>query len=207
VNDVLYHEPERRPLQDVLTCIREKTTIAEAGLRLEANAERHLKSTDEMLRLFEAHPDAVARTLEIATRIRFDLSHVKYEYPDEPVPPGCTPIGRLKELTWRGAHWRYPQGIPRPIRRTLSKELRFIEERRLPKYFLTVHDFVRFAREEAGILCQGRGSAANSAVCFCLGITAVNPADHKVLFERFLSANRTSRPTSTSISSTSGARR
>ncbi|MBW3559708.1 MAG: error-prone DNA polymerase [Proteobacteria bacterium] len=194
VNDVLYHEPERRPLQDVLTCIREKTMIAKAGLRLEANAERHLKPAHEMARLFEAHPQAIARTLEIATRIHFDLSHVKYEYPDEPVPSGYTPIGRLKELTWRGAHWRYPAGVPRPIRRTINKELRFIEERSLSKYFLTVHDFVRFAREEAGILCQGRGSAANSAVCFCLGITAVNPADHKVLFERFLSANRDEPP-------------
>jgi error-prone DNA polymerase len=193
-NDVLHHDPERRPLQDVLTCIREKTTITQAGLKLEANAERHLKSAEEMARLFKAHPQAVARTLEIASRIKFDLSHVKYEYPDEPVPPGYTPIGRLKELTWRGAHWRFPNGIPNHIRRTIGKELRFIEERSLPKYFLTVHDFVRFAREEAGILCQGRGSAANSAVCFCLGITAVNPADHKVLFERFLSANRDEPP-------------
>jgi error-prone DNA polymerase len=193
-NDVLHHDPERRPLQDVLTCIREKTTITEAGLKLEANAERHLKSAEEMARLFKAYPEAVARTVEIASRIHFDLSHVKYEYPDEPVPPGYTPIGRLKELTWRGAHERYGRHVPNHIRKIIGKELRFIEERSLSKYFLTVHDFVRFARDEAGILCQGRGSAANSAVCFCLGITAVNPADHKVLFERFLSANRDEPP-------------
>ncbi|MDP8916982.1 MAG: error-prone DNA polymerase, partial [Pseudomonadota bacterium] len=193
VGDVLHHHPDRRPLQDILTCIREKTTLGEAGFKLEANAERHLKPAAEMERLFADHPGAVARTLEIAQRIRFDLGDLRYEYPDEPVPSGYTALGRLKELTWRGAHDRYRGAIPRKVRRTLSKELRFIAERGLSKYFLTVHDLVRFANE-AGILCQGRGSAANSAVCFCLGVTAVDPAEHEVLFERFMSAERDEPP-------------
>ena len=192
-NDVLYHAAERRPLQDVLTCIREKRTIRDAGLRLEANAERHLKSPDEMARLFAPWPEATLRTLEIAERCRFSLDELKYEYPDEPVPPGKTAIGHLTDLAWSGAHWRY--GVPQKVVDLLDKELALIEELGYPNYFITVHDIVRWAREQ-DILCQGRGSAANSSVCFCLGVTAVDPCkpDHDVLFERFISKERDEPP-------------
>jgi error-prone DNA polymerase len=193
VNDVLYHDPSRRPLQDVLTCVREKCAVSEAGFRLEANAERHLKPPEEMARLFAAHPDALARTLEIVGRCRFDLSDLRYEYPDEPVPPGKTAMGHLRDLAWTGAAWRYPKGTPPEVAAVIEKELGLIAEMDIPKYFLTVHDLVRKARE-LGILCQGRGSAANSAVCYCLGVTAVNPAEHKVLFERFISKERDEPP-------------
>jgi len=195
VNDVLYHGPERRPLQDVLTCIREKCAIHEAGLRLEANAERHLKSPAEMARLFARWPAAVARTMEVAERITFDLSQLKYEYPDEPVPPGKTAIAHLTDLAWRGAAWRYPGEIPEKVRRLLNSELALIEELDYPNYFLTVHDIVAWARAQ-GILCQGRGSAANSVVCYCLGITAVDTTkpDHDVLFARFISRERNEPP-------------
>jgi error-prone DNA polymerase len=190
-NDVLYHAPERRPLQDVLTCIREGCTIEQAGLRLEANAERHLKSPAEMARLFARWPRALERTLEVADRIGFDLSQLKYEYPDEPVPPGKTAIEHLTDLTWKGAAWRYPRGAPEKERETLRHELALIEELDYANYFLTVHDIVAWARGQ-GILCQGRGSAANSLVCFCLGVTAVDPTqpDHDLLFARFISRER-----------------
>ncbi|MFN3521046.1 MAG: error-prone DNA polymerase [Phenylobacterium sp.] len=191
VNDVLYHGPERRALQDVLTCIREKCTIHEAGLRLEANAERHLKSPAEMARLFARFPEAIERTVEIAGRIGFDLSQLRYEYPDEPVPPGKTAIQHLRDLTWEGAAWRFPHGVRDKERKVLEQELDLIEKLDFPNYFLTVHDIVRWAREQ-GILCQGRGSAANSCVCFCLGITAVDPTkeDQDLLFSRFISEKR-----------------
>jgi error-prone DNA polymerase len=194
-NDVLYHGPERRQLQDVLTCIREKCSIAQAGLRLEANAERHLKSPDEMARLFRDWPEAIARSLEIAERCRFSLDELRYEYPDEPVPPGKTAIQHLTDLAWAGAAWRYPAGVPQKVVDLLDKELALIEELDYPNYFLTVHDIVRWARDQ-GILCQGRGSAANSSVCFCLGVTAVDPcrAKHDVLFERFISKERDEPP-------------
>ncbi|MGA0603990.1 error-prone DNA polymerase [Caulobacter sp. KR2-114] len=194
-NDVLYHGPERRPLQDVLTCIREKCSIQEAGLRLEANAERHLKPAAEMARLFAAWPGAVERSAEIADRIDFDLSQLKYEYPDEPVPPGRTAMEHLTILAREGARWRYPQGVPDKVTALLDKELALIEELAFPNYFLTVHDVVKWARGQ-GILCQGRGSAANSSVCFCLGVTAVDPCkeDHDVLFERFISRERDEPP-------------
>ncbi len=190
-NDVLYHGPERRALQDVLTCVREKCTIQEAGLRLEANAERHLKPPAEMARLFKPWPGAVERSVEIARRVEFDLGQLKYEYPDEPVPPGRTAIEHLTNLAWEGAAWRYPGGIPDKVVGLLNKELALIEELNYPNYFLTVHDIVQWARAQ-GILCQGRGSAANSSVCFCLGVTAVDPCkeDHDVLFERFISRER-----------------
>ncbi len=195
VNDVLYHGPERRPLQDILTCIREKCSIDQAGLRLEANAERHLKTPAEMARLFPRWPAAVARTMEVAERITFDLSQLKYEYPDEPVPPGKTAIAHLTDLAWSGAAWRYPGEIPEKVRKLLDSELALIEELDFPNYFLTVHDIVAWAKAE-GILCQGRGSAANSVVCFCLGITAVDPTkpDHDVLFARFISRERNEPP-------------
>ncbi|MFN3511970.1 MAG: error-prone DNA polymerase [Phenylobacterium sp.] len=191
VNDVLYHGPERRPLQDVLTCIREKCTIHEAGLRLAANAERHLKAPEEMARLFARFPGAVERSVEIAEQIDFDLSQLRYEYPDEPVPPGKTAIQHLRDLTWEGAKWRFEKGMGEKERRTLEHELDLIEKLGFANYFLTVHDIVHWAREEK-ILCQGRGSAANSCVCFCLGVTAVDPTkdDQDLLFSRFISEKR-----------------
>ncbi|MEO7027391.1 MAG: error-prone DNA polymerase, partial [Caulobacteraceae bacterium] len=194
-NDVLYHGRERRALQDVMTCIRQGCSITEAGLILEANAERHLKSSAEMSRLFARWPTAVARTIEVAERVGFDLGQLKYEYPDEPVPAGKTPIEHLTNLAWTGAAWRYPAGIPGKVAATLRHELALIEELKYPNYFLTVHDIVRWAREQ-GILCQGRGSAANSVVCFCLGVTAVDPTqpDHDLLFARFISRERDEPP-------------
>ena len=189
----IYHHPGRKPLADVLACIREKCTIAQAGYRLEANAERHLKGGAEMARLFARYPQAVARSLEIAERIRFDLEELRYEYPDEPVPPGKTPQAYLEELTWEHAARHYPDGMPDKVRALLVKELALIARLDYARYFLTVYDIVRFARSKA-ILCQGRGSAANSAVCFCLGITAVNPIEIDLLFERFISADRREPP-------------
>ncbi|MDO8801796.1 error-prone DNA polymerase [Phenylobacterium sp.] len=194
-NDVLYHGPERRALQDVVTCIRETCAIHEAGLRLEANAERHLKSPEEMARLFARFPGAVERSVEIAARIQFDLGQLKYEYPDEPVPPGKTAIQHLRDLAWAGAEWRFAGGMGEKERRTIQHELDLIEELDYPNYFLTVHDIVAWARSQ-DILCQGRGSAANSCVCFCLGITSVDPtkADQDLLFSRFISRNRNEPP-------------
>jgi error-prone DNA polymerase len=190
---VLYHAPHRRPLQDVLTCIREKCTINEAGLRLEANAERHIKQTEEMARLFKGHEDALHRSVEIADVCTFSLDELKYEYPDEPVPHGKTPQSHLEELTWEGAAWRYPNGIPEKVRDTLCKELVLIAELNYAPYFLTVHDIVHYARSQS-ILCQGRGSAANSAVCYCLAITNVDPTEIDLLFERFVSPERKEPP-------------
>ena len=189
VNDTHYHAPERRLLADVVTCIREKCTIHEAGLRLAVNAERHLKSPAEMARLFAAFPRAIARTVEIAGACAFNLDQLKYEYPDEPVPPGKTALQHLTDLTWVGAARRYPDGVPAEIERTILAELALIARLEFERYFLTVHDIVAYARRQK-ILCQGRGSAANSVVCFCLGITEVNPAEIKVLFARFISENR-----------------
>jgi error-prone DNA polymerase len=192
-NDVHYHTPARRPLQDVLTCIREKCTIAEAGLRLKANAERHLKSPAEMTRLFAGFEDALARTVEIARACRFSLDELKYEYPDEPTPEGKTPQQHLEDLAWAGARSRYPDGVPDKIAQTLKNELALIEQLGYAPYFLTVHDIVAFAHAR-GILCQGRGSAANSAVCFCLGVTNVDPASTDLLFDRFISPERKEPP-------------
>ena len=196
VNDVFYHAPERRPLLDILTCIREKCTIAAAGLRLSVNAERHLKAPAEMARLFAAFPDAIARSLAIARSCSFSLGELKYEYPDEPVPAGKTAQQHLEDLTWAGAQDRYPKdkypnGIPGDVSKRLEDELALIGKLNYARYFLTVHDVVSFARsQEKEILCQGRGSAANSAVCFCLGITSVNPEKSNLLFARFISENR-----------------
>jgi error-prone DNA polymerase len=194
-NDVLYHGPERRMLQDVVTCIRQNCSITEAGLTLEANAERHLKTPGEMARLFHRWPGAVERSVEIAETIRFDLAQLGYEYPDEPVPPGSTAIRHLTKLAWDGAKWRYPQGVPEKVRKTLREELSLIKELGVPNYFLTVHDIVKWARAQ-NILCQGRGSAANSVVCFCIGVTAVDPTkeDQDLLFARFLSRERDEPP-------------
>ncbi len=193
VNDVLYHAPERRELQDVVTCIREHVTLDAAGKMLEANAERHLKPPAEMARLFRDAPEAIAETLRFADRIGFDLGQLKYNYPDEPVPPGKTPSQHLTDLAWAGAAWRYPGGIPDAVRATIAKELALIIKMDIAPYFLTVHDIVRIANEKK-ILCQGRGSAANSAVCFVLGITAIDPAQFDLLFERFISEERREPP-------------
>ena len=194
-NAVLYHHYERRPLQDVLTCIREKTTIDEAGLQLQANAERFLKTPAEMARLFRGHEVAVERTAEIVAACAFSLDELAYEYPDEPVPPGKTPQQHLEDLTFEGAKRYFPNGIPPDILKTIHKELRLIAKVRYAAYFLTVHDIVAWAREPGReILCQGRGSAANSVVCYCLGITSVDPTKQDVLFERFISEERSEPP-------------
>ncbi|MFP6749709.1 MAG: error-prone DNA polymerase [Alphaproteobacteria bacterium] len=192
-NDVHYHMPGRRPLQDVLVCIREHRTLAEAGFHLDGNAERHLKGGAEMTRLFADYPDAVARTVELAERCRFSLDELRYEYPAEPVPAGRTAQEELDRLTWIGARERYGAVVEPSVRDQLRHELTLIGELDYAPYFLTVHDIVRFARDR-GILCQGRGSAANSAVCYCLGITAVDPARLDLLFERFISAERNEPP-------------
>ncbi|MGE5537930.1 MAG: error-prone DNA polymerase [Gemmatimonas sp.] len=192
-NDVLYHHPDRRMLQDVVTCIRDGVTIHEAGRRLEANAERHLKSADEMAALFVDHGDAIARTIDIAERCRFTLDEIRYEYPVEIVPEGTTPQRHLERLAWDAAAERYPSGIPDRVRDAVNYELALIEKLAYAPYFLTVHDIVRYARSQ-GILCQGRGSAANSVVCYVLGITSVDPEQIDVLFERFISAERNEPP-------------
>ncbi|GEP04144.1 error-prone DNA polymerase [Methylobacterium oxalidis] len=193
VSDALYHHPDRRPFQDVVTCIREGCRLTEAGYRLEANAERHLKPGHEMARLFADHPEAVRRTLEIAQACGFSLGELTYEYPDEPVPPGRTAQEYLEAKTFERAAWRFPDGLPPGVEATLREELRLIARMDYARYFLTLFDLVEFARSR-GILCQGRGSAANSAVCYCLGITAVDPAKHRLLFARFISENRNEPP-------------
>jgi len=191
--DVHYHARGRLALQDVLTAIRLRTTVAEAGAALFPNAERYLKSPAEMAERFAAAPRALAYTCEIAERVAFSLDELRYEYPEELAPPGETPLEYLTRLTWAGARQRYPHGVPDKVRGLVEHELALIADLRYEAYFLTVYDLVRFARERA-ILCQGRGSAANSAVCFCLGVTAVDPDRMEVLFERFLSRERNEAP-------------
>ncbi|MEI4480967.1 MULTISPECIES: error-prone DNA polymerase [unclassified Phyllobacterium] len=193
VNDVLYHTPARRPLQDVLTCIREHVTIETAGRKLEKNAERHLKSPTDMLYLFRFFPEALEETQRFVKPISFSLDDLRYQYPDEPVPPGKTPQQHLIDETWIGANKRYPDGIPKNVSTILEKELTLIGELEYAPYFLTVYDIVTYARSQ-NILCQGRGSSANSAVCYCLGITAVDPATSNLLFDRFLSKERKEPP-------------
>jgi error-prone DNA polymerase len=192
-NEVLYHHPARRPLQDVLTCIREKTTIETAGRRLESNAERHLKPAHEMIRLFGDVPEAITETMRFADRIVFSLDQLKYQYPDEPVPPGKTAQRHLEDLTWAGAHKKFPVRISPKTKKALHKELRLIRKLKYAHYFLTVHDIVHYARSQS-ILCQGRGSAANSAVCYVLGVTSVDPTKVDLLFERFISKERLEPP-------------
>ncbi len=192
-NDVRLHTPARRALLDALSCVREHCTIDTAGFRLEANAERHLKGPAEMARLFRDYPEAIARTLEIAGRCRFSLDELRYEYPEELTASGRSPQEELAHLTRIGATARYPGGVPGAVQATLDHEFALIGQLGYAPYFLTVHDIVRFARARA-ILCQGRGSAANSAVCYCLGITAVDPARVDLLFERFISAERDEPP-------------
>ncbi|HEY8389200.1 MAG TPA: PHP domain-containing protein, partial [Parasegetibacter sp.] len=192
-NDVHYHEPGRRELQDVLTCIREKCTIHTAGFKLYPNAERYLKPVAEMHRLFTHYPDALKHTLEIAESAQFSLDELRYEYPHELVPEGYTPLSYLEELSWKGARKYYGENIPDKIQHNIRHELQLIEEMNFAQYFLTVEDIVREARSR-GILCQGRGSAANSTICFCLGVTGVDPMQHELLFERFISKARNEPP-------------
>ncbi len=192
-NDVLYHGPERRALQDVLTCIREKCSIRTAGFLLEKNAERYLKSPTVMARAFAGYEESLKNTAEIAKACRFSLDELVYEYPDEPVPPGETPQSQLEKLTWEGATERFPEGLPDKIRSSIEKEIELIDRLQYAPYFLTVHDIVKFARSQ-DIFCQGRGSAANSVVCYCLGITNVNPAEIDLLFDRFISPERKEPP-------------
>jgi error-prone DNA polymerase len=192
-NDVLYADPSSRDLQDILTCIREGRTLENAGRLLEVNAERHLKHPQEMARLFADCPEAIAETQHLLARIEFDLGQLRYEYPDEPIPPGKDAQSWLEELTWRHAAIRYPAGLPEKVERLLHAELALIQKLDYARYFLTIHDIVRVANDK-GILCQGRGSAANSAVCYVLGITCVDPAEHNVLFARFISEERREPP-------------
>jgi error-prone DNA polymerase len=193
VNDVLYHHPNRRVLQDVLTAIREHVTIDRAGRLLAVNAERFLKSPDEMARLFHDAPEAIAETRRLSDALTFSLEELRYEYPDEARAGFATPQDALVHLAFAGAAERYPDGVPAKVRASLDYELALIASLEYAPYFLTVHDIVRFARSK-NILCQGRGSAANSAVCFCLGITEVDPERADLLFERFVSAERREPP-------------
>lgn len=192
-NDVHYHHPRRRELQDILTCIREKCTIYTAGYKLHPNAERHLKSAKEMGRLFRQYPTAIERTQEIVRSCNFSLDELRYEYPEELTTEGRTPQEELTYLAWKGAKEIFGEPIPERTAAAIRHELAFIEQMNYASYFLTVYDIVRYARSQH-ILCQGRGSAANSTVCFCLGITAVNPEKFDLLFERFISAARNEPP-------------
>jgi error-prone DNA polymerase len=194
-NDALYAYPSDRPLQDVVACIREGVTIQQAGRLLAANAERHLKSPEEMARLFRDCPDAVDESLNFLSRIRFTLDELKYEYPHEPVPDGWTPQGWLEHLVMTEANRRFPDGLPPKWRQVLDEEFGLIRKCQYANYFLTVHDIVHFARrQDPPILCQGRGSAANSLVCYLLGITPIDPVENNLLFTRFLSEERREPP-------------
>jgi error-prone DNA polymerase len=192
-NDVHYHHPDRRQLQDVLTCIREKSTVYNAGYLLYQNAERYIKPANEMSRLFRQYPSAIAMTKYIADICRFSLDELKYEYPEEITSEGRTPLQEIEHLAWKGAHEHFGETLPAKIIDAINHELAFIKEMNYAPYFLTVYDIVRFARSK-NILCQGRGSAANSTICFCLGITSVNPTKFDLLFERFISAARNEPP-------------
>ncbi|QDT53927.1 Error-prone DNA polymerase [Caulifigura coniformis] len=192
-NDVHYHDPKRCYLQNVLTAIRHRCKVSELGPRIFPNAERHLKSSGQMRQLFAAAPEAIERTLEIAGRCHFSLDELRYDYPEELCPRGVTPREHLAKLSWEGARQRYPDGIPDKVRTLLEHELALIAELRYEAYFLTVWDLVRFARSR-NILCQGRGSAANSVVCYCLEVTSVDPEQIDVLFERFISKERGEAP-------------
>jgi error-prone DNA polymerase len=193
LGDVHYHVPERRELQDILTCIREKCTIHTAGFKLHSNAERYLKPKDEMERLFRQYPDAIYHSEEIAEACRFSLDSLQYVYPEELTSEGRTPQEELVHLTWSGARKQFKEEMTETIRKTIIEELDFIQRKNYASYFLTVYDYVRFARER-GILCQGRGSAANSVVCYCLGITSVDPSKVRLLFARFMSDARDEPP-------------
>jgi len=192
-NDVHYHNLQRRELQDIVTCVREKCTIYNAGFRLHQNAERYLKEINEMVRIFRQYPDAIQRTQEIAEACQFSLDSLKYEYPEETTYDGRTPLQELEHLAWKGAREHFGDDVPEKVKHAIRHEMAFIEEMNYSAYFLTVYDIVRFAREQ-NILCQGRGSAANSTVCYCLGITSVDPTKFELLFERFISSARNEPP-------------
>src|SRR5690606_5633519 len=189
VNDVLYHAAERRRLQDWLPPIRLKIPVAEAGSALQANAERHLKPPREMARLFHRYPEALADTIRFADTPTFSLDELPHTYPDEPTESGLPPQEELERLTWEGAAERFPKGVPEAQKKLIRKELALIKRQNYARYFLTVYDIMRFARSK-GILCQGRGSAANSLVCYCLHITDVGPDIMDHLLERFISEDR-----------------
>ena len=192
-NEVLYHSASRQSLQDVLTCIRHGVTLSEAGALLRPNAEHDLKTPHAMSELFDDDRAALARTIEIAERCTFSLAELRYRYPGERIPAGSTEIDWLRDLTISGAHERYGERIPNDVARQIEHELALIHELDYGGYFLTMREIVQFCRRE-NILCQGRGSAANSTVCFCLGITAVDPVKLDLLFERFLSRERAEPP-------------
>ena len=191
--EVLYHTPARRPVQDVLTAIRCTLPLTSCGAKLKPNAEHGLRSPSAFATLFSDDPLAVARTLEIAERCTFSLKEIRYRYPSECLPDGTTSAEWLRHVTFEGAKKRYPEGAPPNVLIQLEKELEIIEALDYPGYFLTMWELVRFCREK-GILCQGRGSAANSAVCYCLGVTAIDPARMDLLFERFISKERAEPP-------------
>jgi error-prone DNA polymerase len=191
--EVLYHSRARRPLQDVLTCIRHGVTLATAGRRIRGNDEHDLRAPHAFARLFTDEPGAVARTLDVAARCTFSLGELRYRYPSERLPDGTTSAAHLRTLTYAGAARRFDDAIPPGVRKQLDAELALIEELDYPGYFLTMYEIVSYCRRR-GILCQGRGSAANSAVCFCLGITAIDPVRMGLLFERFLSRERAEPP-------------
>ncbi|WP_312958909.1 error-prone DNA polymerase [Stutzerimonas nitrititolerans] len=189
--DVHMHARGRRALQDTLTAMRHHVTVAEAGFRLFPNGERHLRPYEQLRELYP--PELLDETLRIAERCTFDLGQLRYQYPHELVPAGQTPTSWLRDLTEQGARWRWPKGIPGKARKRIEEELQLIADLEYESYFLTVHDIVRFARDQS-ILCQGRGSAANSAVCFTLGITELDPTESNMLFARFLSKERNEPP-------------
>lgn len=190
VNEVIYHAAERRPLQDVLTAIRLNVPVSDAGFELGANAERHMKTPDEMARLFRDYPEAIAETVRFASELEFSLEELKHNLPDEKTRNGATQQEELERLTWEGAAFRWPRGIEPKDRETLNHELALVGKLGYAGYFLIVHDIVRHAREELKILCQGRGSAANSLICYCLQITDIGPHRMSTLFERFISEER-----------------
>lgn len=192
-NDVLFDQPSRQILQDVVTAIRHNVTIDELGHRRERFADRYLKPPAEMHRLFGRYPEALARTVEIMDRCTFRLDELAYQYPEERSDPSLSPQQTLEKLTWESAAERYPEGLPSKVRRNLEHELRLIEKLKYAPYFLTVNSIVRFARSK-GILCQGRGSAANSSVCYVLGVTSIDPDRNDLLFERFVSEERREPP-------------
>ncbi len=193
IGDALYHAPERRFLQDVVTCIREHLVLRTAGRLLEPNAERHLRSASAMRRLFRGYEHAIAETGRLLSRLRFSLDMLRYQYPEEPTGSDAPPQETLERLTWEGLEARYPKGAPDKVLDAIHHELALIRKLEYAPYFLTVYDIVRFARSRA-ILCQGRGSAANSAVCYCLRITEVDPQKVDLLFERFISEERNEPP-------------
>ncbi|MBB3747200.1 error-prone DNA polymerase [Rhizobium sp. BK591] len=192
-NDVLFHEPSRRQLQDIVTCIRNNTTIDDIGFERERHADRYLKPPEEMARLFPRYPEAFARTLEIVERCKFSLEELTYQYPEEAIVPGKNAQESLEHYVWECIPNRYPEGLPPSVLKVIRHELDLIRTMNYAPYFLTVFSIVRYARSQ-GILCQGRGSAANSAVCYILGITSIDPETNNLLFERFVSQERDEPP-------------